>query len=105
MTRPDDREMDARIAANALGVGGGGQGGGQRADTNFNTKIAHPAYAVATKHPRVLFDEAHHNFHTASGRYKPFADLMTSDGYQVIPNQEKFTKVVLQKGDILVIAN
>jgi hypothetical protein len=105
MTRPDDREMDARIAANALGVGGGGQGGGQRADPNFNTKIAHPAYAAATKHPRVLFDEAHHNFHTASGRYKPFADLMTSDGYQVIPNRAKFSRETLSKGDILVIAN
>ena len=40
-----------------------------------------------------------------SGRYKPFAELITSDGYQVIPNKEKFTRDVLNKGDILVIAN
>ena len=59
----------------------------------------------AARHPRVLFDEAHHNFHTAGGRYKPFADLITSDGYQVIPNREKFTRAVLDQGDILVIAN
>ena len=53
----------------------------------------------------MLFDEAHHNFHTASGRYKPFADLMASDGYQIIPNGEKFSRDVLRKGDVLVIAN
>ena len=58
---------------------------------NFNTKVARPAYAGVSKHPH-LFDEAHHNFHTAGGRYKPFADLMTSDGYVVIPNREKFSR-------------
>ena len=82
-----------------------GGGGGQRADPDFNTKVARPAYAGGPRHPRVLFDEAHYNFHTASGRYKPFAELITSDGYQVIPNKDKFTRQVLQKGDILVIAN
>ena len=55
--------------------------------------------------PRVLFDEAHHNFHTAGGRYKPFAELIANDGYQVIPSTEKFSREVLQKGDVLVIAN
>ena len=89
------------MAANAAGSGGGGQ----RADPNFNTKVDKPAYAGSPKHPRVLFDEAHHNFHTAGGRYKPFADLITSDGYEVIPNREKFSREVLKKGDILVIAN
>ena len=39
------------------------------------------------RHPRVLFDEAHNNFHTAGGRYKPFAELIANDGYQVIPNR------------------
>ncbi len=52
-----------------------------------------------------MFDEAHHNFHTAGGRYKPFADLMASDGYQIIPNRERFSGDFLNKGDILVIAN
>lgn len=75
------------------------------ADPGFDTKVAHPAYANSPRHPRVLFDEAHHNFHTASGRYQPFAGLITSDGYQVIPNPEKFSREMLQKGDILVIAN
>jgi hypothetical protein len=98
------RQFEVNMVARAVGAGGA-QGGGQRADPNFNTKVAHPAYASGPRHPRVLFDEAHHNFHTASGRYKPFAELMSSDGYQVIPNRDKFTRDVLQKGDILVIAN
>jgi hypothetical protein len=93
-----ESERDADIVARNAG------GGGQRADPNFNSKAARPAYA-GTKHPRVLFDEAHNNFHTAGGRYKPFADLISSDGYQVRPSTEKFTKQVLQHGDILVIAN
>jgi hypothetical protein len=97
---PDERQMDLQMVAAAFGLGGG-----QRADPNFDTKVARPAYANAARPPRVLFDEAHHNFHTAGGRYKPFAELITSDGYQVIPNREKFSREVLQKGDILVIAN
>ncbi|PYS79732.1 MAG: hypothetical protein DMF70_12530, partial [Acidobacteria bacterium] len=38
----------------------------QVADPNFDAKVAHPAYAK--NGPKVLFDEAHNNFHTASGR-------------------------------------
>jgi hypothetical protein len=53
----------------------------------------------------VLFDEAHNNYHTAGGRYKPFADLITSDGYRVSSNKEKFAKKTLEGFDILVIAN
>jgi hypothetical protein len=75
----------------------------QVADPDFNTKVSRPAYT--SKHPRVLFDEAHNNFHTSTGRYKPFAELITSDGYQVTPNKEKFSKQTLAGFDILVISN
>ena len=75
----------------------------QVADPNFNTKVDRPAYKK--KGPKVLFDEAHNNFHTASGRYKPFADLITSDGYEVTPNKEKFSATTLKGFKILVIAN
>ena len=75
----------------------------QVADPDFDTKVAKPAYTK--KHPKVFLDEAHNNFHTASGRYKPFADLITSDGYQVIPNKQKFTKALLEGCDVLVISN
>src|SRR2546429_8463092 len=75
----------------------------QVADPNFDARVAHPAY---TKNgPKVLFDEAHNNFHTASGRYKPFADLITNDGYQITPNKEKFSAAILKGFDLLVISN
>jgi len=75
----------------------------QVADSTFSTKVDHPSYLAS--HPKVLFDEAHQNFHTASGRYKPFADLIISDGYRVTPNREKFTSEILEGYHILVIAN
>ena len=75
----------------------------QRSDPDFNTTVAQPAY---TKNfPRVLFDEAHNNFHTADGRYKPFGDLITSDGYQVVRNRKPFSKLALNTFKVLVIAN
>ena len=75
----------------------------QVADPNFNTKVDRPAYKK--KGPKVLFDEAHNNFHTAGGRYKPFADLISSDGYEVTPNKEKFSAATLKGFKILVISN
>lgn len=75
----------------------------QVADPDFNTKVDRPAYKK--NGPKVLFDEAHNNFHTASGRYKPFSDLITSDGYQVTPNKQKFSAATLKGFDILIIAN
>jgi hypothetical protein len=81
----------------------GNVGGGQRSDPDFDTSVEHPAYV--DKHPTVLFDEAHANFHTASGRYKPLADLITSDGYQVIPNKLTITSEVLAGRDLLIVAN
>jgi hypothetical protein len=76
---------------------------GQRTDPNFDTSVAHPAYT--TKHPTVLFDEAHNNFHTASGRYKVFADLITNDGVRVTPNNEPLTPELLGKYDVFITAN
>jgi hypothetical protein len=75
----------------------------QVADPDFDTKVAKPAYAE--KHPKVLLDEAHNNFHTAGGRYKPFADLITSDGYQVTPGKQKFAADTLKGFYVLVISN
>jgi hypothetical protein len=100
----DETSEDANNVANALNVGGrGGGGGGQQSDPTFDTKVAHPSYR--TEHPRVLFDEAHYNFHTTDGRYKPFAEVIANDGFKVIPNKQKFTKDLLSKGEILIIAN
>lgn len=75
----------------------------QQADLNYDVSVARPAYTK--KHPKVLFDEAHNNIHTASGLYKPFADLIANDGYEVIPNKEKFTAAALKDFDVLAIVN
>ena len=102
---------DTRVGGGAFTLTRGGQmpavqqaqGGGQVADPDFDAKVAKPAYTKDG--PRVLFDEAHNNFHTASGRYKPFADLITNDGYRVTPNKQKFSADTLRGFDILVISN
>jgi hypothetical protein len=49
----------------------------QVADPDFDTRVAKPSYK--SKHPKVLFDEAHNNFHTTTGRYNLFADLITNE--------------------------
>ena len=74
----------------------------QQADPEFDTSVARPAYKNG---PRVMFDEAHHNFHTSDGRYKPFVDLLMNDGYNVIRNRQSFVKTRLSGFKILVIAN
>lgn len=75
----------------------------QQADPEFNTSVENPAYSRSG--PRVLFDEAHHNFHTVDGRYKPFVDLLMNDGYQVIRNRKPFAKASFDSFKVLVIAN
>ncbi len=75
----------------------------QIADPEFNPSVATPAYNKSG--PRVMFDESHHNFHTAEGRYKPFVDLLMNDGYRVVRNRKPFTKSSLDSFRVLVIAN
>jgi hypothetical protein len=75
----------------------------QMADPEFNTSVENPAYSKSG--PRVMFDEAHHNFHTMDGRYQPFANLLLNDGYRVIRNRVPFTKKSLEDFKVLVIAN
>lgn len=73
-------------------------------DLDFKPAIAKPAYDLE-KGPRVMVDAAHHNFHTANDRYKPFADFLRRDGYRVDGNEKPFTAESLQGVEILVIAN
>jgi hypothetical protein len=72
-------------------------------DPHFNSTVASPAYTK--NYPRVLFDEAHNNFQTAAGLYKPFADLIFADGYQLVVNRKAFTKASLATFKILIVAN
>lgn len=76
----------------------------QKADDSFLSIINRPAYDPDGG-PVIFIDEAHHNFHTIDGRYKPFADLLGKDGYRVKPFQSPFTRAALAQGKILVIAN
>jgi hypothetical protein len=76
----------------------------QVADTLFRPAIAKPAYASNTG-PLVLIDEAHYNFHTSTGRFKPFASLLQRDGYRVQGNAQSFSPESLRAAKIVVISN
>jgi len=75
----------------------------QRADDTYDTSVASPAYR--SKGPKVIFDEAHQNFHKTTGNFKPFADLIRNDGYVITPNADAFTSEKLKGYDLLVISN
>jgi hypothetical protein len=80
-----------------------GCGAQQVPDPGFDTRVLRPAFAESGL--RVLFDEAHHNFHTTTGRYLPFAQLIRGDGATLLPNAALFTAATLAQQDLLVIAN
>ena len=75
----------------------------QEPDLQFDVSVENPAYSK--NGPRVMFDEAHHNFHTMDGRYKPFVNLILNDGYRVIRSRRPFSKQWLESFKIVVIAN
>ena len=76
----------------------------QVADTAFVPRIEAPAFAPGTG-PLVVVDEAHYNFHTTDGRYRPFAELLRRDGYVVRGTRVPFTAASLRDVRVLVIAN
>ena len=73
----------------------------QQADKIDLPKIEHPRF-LKSSGPTIYIDQTHQNFHRKEGRFKPFADLLTADGYKLdsIINFKK-----LKTDDILVIAN
>jgi hypothetical protein len=78
--------------------------GQQVADVKYKPPLPRPAYE-AGKGPRIAIDEKHHNFHTADGRYKPFAELLRRDGYRVDALRQPFSAESLKAADVLVISN
>jgi hypothetical protein len=72
-------------------------------DRDFDTTVSSPAYARSG--PQVLFDEGHRNYHTATGRYKPFVDLIGHDGYRVVRGRRALTERGLERFAVLVIAS
>ncbi len=76
----------------------------QIGDPDFNPPIFHPAYQLG-QGSKIFIDEAHNNFHTMDGRYKPFADLLARDGYVIQPLKDTIGTNTLENVDILVISN
>ncbi len=76
----------------------------QIADTLYSPEILNPVYNKGAG-SIVLIDEAHHNFHTLNGRFRPFAHVLEKDGYVVKASAEPFTASQLSNAKILVIAN
>jgi hypothetical protein len=76
----------------------------QITDTAYHPAIPKPEYDPG-RGPIVFIDEGHHNFHTKEGRYKPFSNLLESDGYVVKEYTGDFGKKELSGGKILVVAN
>ena len=82
----------------------GSVGAQQTADTAFLPVIDTPTYESGSG-PVVMIDEAHNNFHTADGRFLPFAELLRRDGYTVKGSATAFVLDSLKTGDVLVISN
>ncbi len=72
-------------------------------DRSYDTSIPQPA--LTAKHPRVLFDHAHHNAHSISGRFGAFAALLRADGCTVRESTTPIDAALLATTDILVIVN
>ena len=73
-------------------------------DTKYHFTNVNPAYETSSG-PTVCIDEAHFNYHTAGGIYKPFAELLVGDGYRVTHFRSQFTLDALADCQVLVIAN
>ncbi len=93
--------LSVAITLGLLSLSAGAQ---QVADTSFAPAVPDPAYQPG-RGPVVLLDEAHFNFHTAGGRYLPFAELLRRDGYEVKASQSKLSRAYLHGARILVVAN
>jgi len=76
----------------------------QNSDLDYKPEIAKPAYELG-KGPQIGVDAAHNNYHTADQRYKPFAELLRRDGYQVDGVKEKIASGTLDDISVFVIAN
>jgi len=75
----------------------------QLVDEGFKPAVSNPAYPEDG--PTVAIDEAHFNFHTAGGQYRPFAELLRRDGYNVTILSAGLEPGALAGMDVLIIAN
>ena len=75
----------------------------QRADNDFDVSVSAPTFTSSK--PTILFDEGHNNFHTTEGLYKPFANLVKNDGYNLKTLDQPVTRELLKSSEIFIIAN
>lgn len=73
-------------------------------DTLFSPIIERPIFPNGDG-PEVFVDAAHHNYHTASNRFAPFANVLRKEGYRIQENQELFNEKDLKAMPLLVISN
>lgn len=102
ITRPDLPSIALAAALIAIVAGCRPPGHVQIADPEFEAVVGRPAVVGEV---RVVLDEAHDNFHTAEGRYRPFAELLRADGFTVERGLAHFSGETLARADLLVVAN
>lgn len=73
------------------------------AQSDADLQVARPAYATAG--PRVLFDAAHFNVHTGTGRSARLAALLRADGYRVESNELPLDRGQLPIGGVLIVVS
>jgi len=71
-------------------------------DPSFDVSVAAPAYSDGG--PVVLFDEGHNNVHLTTTGYRPFAELLRNDGYDVRVSAGGIDASALADVQVLVIA-
>lgn len=76
----------------------------QVAETLSRPDLAPPTFPGG-EGPVVLVDAAHGNFHTADGRYRPFAQVMERDGWTVRSLRSPLTPEAVAGARVIVIAN
>ena len=104
-SRPEHRWPLVLLLGIGIGlIGGRSVPAQQVADVKYKPPLRRPAYEPE-QGPRVAIDEAHHNYHTADGRYKPFAELLRRDGYRVGGLSKPLSLDSLKSVDVLVIVN
>lgn len=77
----------------------------QVVDTTYRPLAGAKHAPIPGQRSVVVIDQAHHNFHTAGGRYLPFARLLEDAGYVVRPGTTRYDSTTLAKVGVLVIAN
>lgn len=97
--------LTAFLAAMLLGMAGVAElSAQQEGDVSYVPKLRERAFEEG-QGPIVMIDEAHNNYHTMEGRYKPFAEFLRAHGCTVLPGTQPASAPTLASCDIYVIAN